>query len=982
MKNHPTQLTALMILSLLHGQVPSQTQLIESLDAKSKQEKVKAVDRARVQGWPIRGKLETGEEFSLQRLAPNGMPVYYHTENLMSAHSISTDQVWPGGESQLFMDGEGMIVGEWDGGGTMLNHQEFWGRVMQVDNTTDLSDHATHVAGTMIAAGNNEQAHGMANAAVLHANDWEYDSGEMAAQAADGLILSNHSYGTRGGWHWNSFEDDKWVWWGDTEVDPMEDYHFGFYDQQTQDWDNIAFLNPHYLIVISAGNDRNDGASGGTEHWYWNPSIQDWDLSTDPRNPDGPWDCISYHKIGKNVLTVGAVNDVNNGYGDPSDVVISSFSSVGPVDDGRIKPDIVANGVGLTSSISTATNAYDSYSGTSMAAPSVTGSLVLIQQMYKMINDTTLLAATLKALAIHSADEAGEADGPDYRFGWGLLNTAKAIDLIQRNGNGYLIDERSLENNDSIEVEIVSDGTWPLKATIVWTDLPGTPPIPGVDPQDIMLVNDLDLRVIHETGTVYFPWKLDRNSPGEPAVTGDNVVDNVEQVFIANPEPGLYTVKVTHKGSINSNQAFGLVLSYETASAITYHVGPEGNDNTGDGTTENPFFTIQKAVDTAISGDTVLVSPGTYEGAVEINMKGIILTSQFIFSGDESDIDSTRIIGVGSEPALSFLHAGNSTYVNGFTFAHIGLNNEFSLECETSYLTINNCKIIDDPSESNCGSMKILDSEVDIIETTFRNINNCDLGALIIEDSYVNLDRFAILDSDNLSGLINISSSEVSFNYVTLAGNTVSEDSFIIRLMNGSELYILNSILWNEDQTEIAFSGEGAENFTSIYYTDLNGHIGNIETNGNGTTNFGITTVLNVDPIFCSSDSGNYQLSPDSPCAVFSNENEPLGAFGIGCDFMGIDNHANNPDTFKLYPAFPNPFNPITMIRFSLQEQLDVSLYIYDITGHIVETLLDGYMQSGQHEIQWNASSHASGVYIAKLNLDDKTIVQKLILLK
>ena len=135
-----------------------------------------------------------------------------------------------------------------DDGNGYVDDLHGWDFVNDDADPNDDHDHGTHVAGTMIAAGNNEQAHGMANAAVLHANDWEYDSGEMAAQAADGLILSNHSYGTRGGWHWNSFEDDKWVWWGDTDVDPREDYHFGFYDQPTQDWDNIAFLNPHYLI--------------------------------------------------------------------------------------------------------------------------------------------------------------------------------------------------------------------------------------------------------------------------------------------------------------------------------------------------------------------------------------------------------------------------------------------------------------------------------------------------------------------------------------------------------------------------------------------------------------------------------------------------------------------------------------------------------------------------------------------------------------
>ena len=97
-------------------------------------------------------------------------------------------------------------------------------------------------------------------------------------------------------------------------------------------------------------------------------------------------------------------------------------------------------------------------------------------------------AATLKALAIHTADEAGSAQGPDYRFGWGLMNTASAVDLIQRVGNGHFISEEILTNGDSLEFSIYSNGVVPIKATITWTDPPGTPISPALNPPDIMLV--------------------------------------------------------------------------------------------------------------------------------------------------------------------------------------------------------------------------------------------------------------------------------------------------------------------------------------------------------------------------------------------------------------------------------------------------------------------------------------------------------------
>lgn len=120
--------------------------------------------------------------------------------------------------------------------------------------------------------------------------------------------------------------------------------------------------------------------------------------------------------VAKNILTVGAVNDVNGGYlplQGPASVQMTGFSSYGPTDDGRIKPDLVANGWLLLSTWGEP-NYFAVIAGTSMAAPSVAGSLLLVQEHYEDMHgsDDFMRAATLKALAIHSADETGAADGP------------------------------------------------------------------------------------------------------------------------------------------------------------------------------------------------------------------------------------------------------------------------------------------------------------------------------------------------------------------------------------------------------------------------------------------------------------------------------------------------------------------------------------------------------------------------------------------
>ncbi|MFQ5356497.1 MAG: S8 family serine peptidase, partial [Mariprofundaceae bacterium] len=525
-------------------------------------DRAKAIQKAQQLGLPIRYEQTDGALLELQGMAPNGMPMYYKTENLNAAKTVSTNQVWPGGLPGLSLTGNGMTVGEWDGGAVLSTHQEFAGRVTQMDAATATHYHATHVAGTMIASGVQAAAKGMAYQASLNAYDWNSDSAEMATAAAAGLLLSNHSYGSITGWHWDG---SAWYWYGDTGISQTEDYGFGFYSSGAQAWDQIAVNAPYYLIVKSAGNDRNNTGPGpGGSHFVW--SGFGWALSTVTRPADGAplgYDSISYSGTAKNILTVGAVNDVPTGYSVPGDVVMSSFSGWGPVDDGRIKPDIVANGVGLYSPFDTSNTAYGSISGTSMSSPSMTGSLLLLQQHYKNTHATNpMRSATLKALAIHTADEAGPANGPDYQFGWGLLNTQSAANIISSDGSGSIISELTLASGGTTSIPLIASGADPLRVTIVWTDPAGTPPPPSLDPPTKMLVNDLDLR-ISDGVTTYFPWVLDRLNPATAATTGDNNTDNVEQIVIPAPiNGGTYTLTINHKGTLQGGlQNYSLIAS-------------------------------------------------------------------------------------------------------------------------------------------------------------------------------------------------------------------------------------------------------------------------------------------------------------------------------------------------------------------------------------------------------------------------------------
>ena len=500
---------------------------------------------------PIRRTLPDGRTMELQRFE-NGAPLYYITNNVISGKTISTDKVYPGGAGGYNLTGSGMILGEWDAGGVRATHQEFGGRVLNSEGT--LHRHSTHVAGTMIAAGVQPSARGMSYQASLKAYDWNSDFSEMAAQAAAGLRVSNHSYGLITGWDYDYFNDNRWVWWGSPSVSQTEDYRFGFYDGEAQSWDQVAHAAPYLLIVKSAGNDRDQGPAGTVTHWVWNGG---WTLVTLARNQDGNggYDCLEGGSVSKDPIVVGAVGDISGGYSGPGSVVMSSFSSWGPTDDGRIKPDVVANGVGLYSTFETSNTAYGTYSGTSMATPSVAGSVgLLLQHEQNLHPGDSLLASTIKGLIIHTADEAGSNPGPDYRFGWGLMNTLKAVNLMtldSADGPDSHIREMDVNTGDTLWIDFASTGAEPLRATICWNDIAvGTPPV-SLDPPNLILWNDIDMRIFRKSdGAEFGPWILDPSNPADTATTGDNFRDNVEQILINDPGRTLYTMRITHKKPI------------------------------------------------------------------------------------------------------------------------------------------------------------------------------------------------------------------------------------------------------------------------------------------------------------------------------------------------------------------------------------------------------------------------------------------------
>ncbi len=533
----------------------------------------KAVALADSHKWPVRKKTKNGGTFSLQGLNDLGFPVFLKTNdngNVISAATTRTNTVYPGGALGLNLTGSSTFLNNklaiWDGGAVYAQHQEFAGKTITLNTTETAIDHATHVAGTMIAKGVYPPVKGMAySAATLQSYDFDNDVTTMGTAAA-GLLLSNHSYGDVAGWDLDE-TGTTWTWYG-LPGDTV-DYTFGIYNTRTQAYDQIAYNAPYYLIVESAGNARGypGPAVGGTYYGYKSRTnttlVLKTHTATDGISDQQWYDGIASTGNAKNILTVAAVGPLPFGSASSKDIQIAYFSSWGPTDDGRVKPDISGMGVNVVSCGSLDPTNYLTLSGTSMSSPNVTGSLYLLQEYYAQKNSGKfMLAATLKGLACATADDAGNV-GPDYIYGWGLLDMQKAAQAITDNGTKSIVKENTLSQGQTQTTQVTASGSGPLVATISWTDPAATPTADGtLNDRTIKLVNDLDIRVSDGT-TTFMPWVLDPLHPATAATTGDNIRDNVEQVYVANVVPGrTYTITVSHKGTLQSgSQAYSLIAT-------------------------------------------------------------------------------------------------------------------------------------------------------------------------------------------------------------------------------------------------------------------------------------------------------------------------------------------------------------------------------------------------------------------------------------
>ena len=483
-------------------------------------QKNEALLLASKKGWKTSYTDDNGSYHELIRISKEGKPLYYRTFNVAAAASTRTNFLHNNGGLGLNIEGQEMTAHVWDGGVARATHQEYVGdgeesRFSVGDGSAVLNFHAAHVTGTVISSGVDPLAKGMAPKASAIGYDWNNDESEVTAAAANGMLISNHSYGFAV---------------RDADGNPsLPAYYFGGYTNESRTWDNIAYNAPYYLMVVAAGNEGNDNT-----------------VNPNPLSEEMFFDKLTGHSTSKNNLVIANGNDATiNTDGTLLSVTVSASSSEGPTDDFRVKPDLMGNGTGLYSSYDTSDTAYNSISGTSMASPNVAGSLLLLQQYYNETYGNFMRASTLKGLALHTADDVA-IEGPDAASGWGLMNAKKAAETVTKKDFQSIISEIELINGSTYTVVVKSDGIAPLLASISWTDLPGVANSGTVNDPTPVLVNDIDIRITkvsEDESETFMPWKLISVNTNEK---GDNLVDPYERIEIENAS-GEYTITISHK---------------------------------------------------------------------------------------------------------------------------------------------------------------------------------------------------------------------------------------------------------------------------------------------------------------------------------------------------------------------------------------------------------------------------------------------------
>ncbi|NQV15930.1 right-handed parallel beta-helix repeat-containing protein, partial [bacterium] len=411
-----------------------------------------------------------------------------------------------------------------------------------------------------------------------------------------------------------------------------------------------------------------------------------------------------------------------------------------------------------------------------------------------------------------------------------------------------------------------------------------------------------------------------------------------------------------------------------------WHVAVTGSNETGDGSPEAPFATIQFGIVASQNGDTVLVHPGTYIENINFSEKDIIVTSLAITTGDTSYISGTIIDGDQNGSVVT-ITGGESEFAQlyGFTIQNGGgwSTRGGGIYCSYSspildHLVIKNNRMPDESWTRGGGIYCQVASPLILNSIIHDNSSNGWGGGFFCEDYSVPIISNTVI-YDNVAewsggGVVCGNYSELTMINVTISGNTATDNGGAVECMYHSELNIVNSILWNNEPQEILLSAESA--VANITHSAILGGLDSIVNIDNGVVNW-LSGNLSLNPSFVNPASSNYQLSDDSPCIGSGIDSVQIGEAWYYVPATDLD---GNPR--------PRPFGTTPdMGAFENQTAINRSLWIVSTDGSDDDG--DGSEESPFATIQFGIDASQTndtvlvlpGTYVENINYNGKNVV-------
>ncbi|UCH89313.1 MAG: S8 family serine peptidase, partial [Thermoplasmata archaeon] len=377
-------------------------------------------------------------------------------------------------------------------------------------NWQDAAYHGTHVAG--ISLGNGKWRPGDptgGGAAGKYAGVAPNASLIGQAYLGSGSSVATVMYDAAT--HGADISTNSWGFYGS--------YYYGVYESVCAAYDRFVRDSGDGIPVSVTFSAGNDGPGSGT---------------------------VSPPATAKNIICVGSTDD-NTGNS------VSGFSARGPLEDGRLSPDLLTPGAQVTSALANSAYSYAAFSGTSMAAPAAAGGMAVVINYYQDNYGYTPSPALVKAILLNGAEPMPGLNWPDNNQGWGRMNLPNSLLETQSKKFLYYDQQDLLETGEEVTYEFNVAEESNLKIHLVYTDDDGSPNAAKA------LVNDLDLLVISPSGDSYFgnQFYLGQSIPGG---SPDNT-NNVEGFQMKNPTIGVWRVTIKGKNVPSGPQDFALFIS-------------------------------------------------------------------------------------------------------------------------------------------------------------------------------------------------------------------------------------------------------------------------------------------------------------------------------------------------------------------------------------------------------------------------------------